>query len=349
MAPRNFDTFDPSSLQKTEDDVVVSTNFPSTHTSSNAITSPIQQNEIINDEKEFKPKIVWKNVLIFIYLHIAAIYGIYLCAFAKYQTLIFALLLEMAGGLGITAGAHRLWAHRTYKAKLPLRILLAIFQTIAVQNHIYEWSRDHRVHHKYSETNADPHNAKRGFFFSHIGWLLVKKHPDVISKGKRMYLDDLLEDPVVRIQKKFYKPLTILLCFILPTIIPVYAWNESFTNAYFISGVLKYIVTLHVTWLVNSVAHMFGNKPYDKRINPSENLLVSFLALGEGFHNYHHTFPQDYSTSEYGWNFLNPTRAFIDFMALIGQAYDRNKMEKDTILKRKIRTGNFNTMDEKIN
>jgi stearoyl-CoA desaturase (Delta-9 desaturase) len=94
---------------------------------------------------------------------------------------------------------------------------------------------------------------------------------------------------------------------------------------------------------------MFGNKPYDKRINPSENLLVSFLALGEGFHNYHHTFPQDYSTSEYGWNFLNPTRAFIDFMALIGQAYDRNKMEKDTILKRKLRTGSFNTIDEKIN
>jgi hypothetical protein len=87
MAPRNFDTFDPSSLQQTEDDIV-STHFPSTHTS-NANTTPIQQNQIINDEKEFKQKIVWKNVLIFIYLHIAAIYGIYLCAFAKYQTLIF--------------------------------------------------------------------------------------------------------------------------------------------------------------------------------------------------------------------------------------------------------------------
>jgi stearoyl-CoA desaturase (delta-9 desaturase) len=71
------------------------------------------------------------------------------------------------------------------------------------KNDIFEWSRDHRVHHKWSETNADPHNAKRGFFFSHIGWLLMKKHPDVIEKGKRLYVTDLLSDPIVRWQRKF--------------------------------------------------------------------------------------------------------------------------------------------------
>lgn len=56
--------------------------------------------------------------------------------------------------------------------------------TMALQNDIYDWSRDHRVHHKFSETDGDPHNAKRGFFFSHVGWLLCKKHPDVLNKGK---------------------------------------------------------------------------------------------------------------------------------------------------------------------
>lgn len=75
---------------------------------------------------------------------------------------IVALLVLLMGGQGITAGAHRLWAHRTYKAKLPLRILLAIFQTMAFQNHIYEWVRDHRAHHKFTDTDADPHNASRG-------------------------------------------------------------------------------------------------------------------------------------------------------------------------------------------
>ncbi len=76
-----------------------------------------------------------------------------------------------------------MWSHRSYKAKWPLRLILALSQTLALQRDIYEWAADHRVHHKYSETDADPHNAKNGFFFSHIGWLLVEKHPEVIKKG----------------------------------------------------------------------------------------------------------------------------------------------------------------------
>lgn len=71
-----------------------------------------------------------------------------------------------------------------------------------LQNDIYEWARDHRVHHKYSETDADPHNALRGFFFAHIGWLLVRKHPDVIEKGMKLELTDLKADKVVMFQRK---------------------------------------------------------------------------------------------------------------------------------------------------
>jgi stearoyl-CoA desaturase (delta-9 desaturase) len=73
---------------------------------------------------------------------------------------------------------------------------------ILFQNSIYEWSRDHRVHHKFSETDADPHNAKRGFFFSHMGWLLVKKHPDVRDKGKTVDMSDLEKDFVVVFQHR---------------------------------------------------------------------------------------------------------------------------------------------------
>lgn len=106
------------------------------------------------------------------------------------------------GGLGITAGAHRLWAHRSYKARFPLRVLLAFFNTVAFQDCALHWARDHRVHHKYSETDADPHNATRGFFFSHVGWLLCKKHPEVIAKGKGLDISDLKADPVLRFQKE---------------------------------------------------------------------------------------------------------------------------------------------------
>lgn len=148
--------------------------------------------------------IVWKNVLLFIILHSSLLYSLYaILTDWPFATIMFATAVGMTSGLGVTVGAHRLWSHRSYKAKLPLRIFLMIMQTTAGQNSLYEWCRDHRVHHKFSETDADPHNAKRGFFFSHMGWLMVKKHPDVLIRGASVPMSDLLEDPVVRFQQKY--------------------------------------------------------------------------------------------------------------------------------------------------
>merc|ERR1712096_330014 len=113
--------------------------------------------------------------------------------------------------------------------------------------------------------------------------------------------------------------------------------GESLTNAYFMA-VVRYVAVLHFTWLVNSAAHMFGMKPYDENIGPSENRLVSVLAMGEGFHNYHHTFPYDYSTSEWGFSF-NITTVLIEAMAAIGQVYDLRKATAETIKARVARTG----------
>uniref|UniRef100_G3TH81 Stearoyl-CoA desaturase 5 n=1 Tax=Loxodonta africana TaxID=9785 RepID=G3TH81_LOXAF len=240
--------------------------------------------------------------------------------------------------LGVTAGAHRLWSHRSYKAKLPLRIFLAVANSMAFQNDIFEWSRDHRVHHKYSETDADPHNARRGFFFSHIGWLFVRKHRDVIEKGRMLDVTDLLADPVVRFQRKYYKISVVLMCFVVPTLVPWYIWGESLWNSYFLASILRYTISLNVTWLVNSAAHMYGNRPYDKHISPRQNPLVTLGAIGEGFHNYHHTFPYDYSASEFGLNF-NPTTWFIDIMCRLGLATDRKRATQQVIEARKARTG----------
>lgn len=292
------------------------------------------------DTEKYELKIVWKNVIIFTSLHLGALYGLYrVFTSAKLLTTLFAFLMYKCSGLGITAGAHRLWAHRSYKAKWPLRLILIIFNTIAFQDAAIDWARDHRVHHKYSETDADPHNAKRGFFFSHVGWLLCRKHPEVKKKGKGIDLSDLQSDPIVAFQKKYYIILMPLLCFVMPALIPMYLWDETFMNAYLIPVVLRYVFTLNVTWLVNSAAHLFGNKPYDKTINPSENKGVAMFAFGEGWHNYHHVFPWDYKTSELGTYKYNLTTAFIDFFAWIGWAYDLKSVSQEMVKSRVLRTG----------
>lgn len=301
----------------------------------NGTTLPTQRNR-----KQHHQAIVWRNVMLFGYLHLAALYGVLLMfTSAKIATTIFAILMYQVSSIGITAGAHRLWSHRAYKAKWPLRVILIIFNTIAFQNHVYEWARDHRLHHKYSETNADPHNANRGFFFSHVGWLLCRKHPEIMEKGRGIDMADLLADPIVSFQKKYYKFLMPLLCFILPTILPVYFWGESWANSWFVATMFRYTFSLNVTWLVNSAAHMWGGRPYDRFINPSENITVALLALGEGWHNYHHVFPWDYKAAELGDYKLNMTTAFIDFFAKIGWAYDLKTVSADTVRKRVERTG----------
>ncbi|KAL1123253.1 hypothetical protein AAG570_002339 [Ranatra chinensis] len=231
------------------------------------------------------------------------------------------ILIGNLGGFGVTAGAHRLWAHRSYKAKLPLEIILIICFSISGQNSVFDWVRDHRVHHKFSETDADPHNARRGFFFSHVGWLMRRKHSQVIERGKRLDMTDVLMDPVVAFHTRHFIGMKIFWCFLFPTIVPPLFWSESWSISVLSMVFVRYVLGLNFTWLVNSAAHMWGNKPYDRRINPAENAGVAFLSLGEGWHNYHHVFPWDYKAGELGAGF-NLTTLIIDAFASIGWAYD---------------------------
>jgi len=292
------------------------------------------------DEEDVGPveqEIVWGNVVKFVILHSLALYGVTLLPSLSLPSWIFLFLTYQFSGLGITAGAHRLWAHKAYKAKLPLRLFLVVANSMAGQNSVYTWSRDHRLHHKCSETHGDPHNANRGFFFAHMGWLLVRKHPAVKKSGKTILMTDLEQDAVVMFQHRHYIPCFLLAGFIIPTIIPHLFWGEDLTTAYFVA-VIRYIAVLHFTWLVNSAAHLFGMKPYDKFIGPAENKLVSMLAMGEGYHNYHHTFPYDYSTSEWGLK-INTTTGFIHLMAWLGLAHSLRSPSKDTVYNRAVRTG----------
>ncbi|XP_050508797.1 acyl-CoA Delta-9 desaturase-like isoform X2 [Diabrotica virgifera virgifera] len=297
----------------------------------------------------FEQDLVLPNVSVYIILHALTIYGFYRITTTevKGSAILFSTFIGMLAILGVTAGAHRLWAHRTYKAKLPLRVFLMLLQTAALQNDLFIWVRDHRMHHKYTDTNADPHNSNRGFFFCHVGWLLMKKHPDVINKGKNIDMSDVANDPVVKFQRKYYTLLILALTFILPTIAMVHFFHETTVNALLIC-IGKLVLTLNGTWCVNSFAHMYGWRPFDSSINPVENLTVSIVGLGEGWHNYHHTFPWDYKAAELGNYRANLTTGFLDLMAYLGQAYDLKTVSPEMIKKRAARTGDGSYNFDKV-
>jgi len=179
-----------------------------------------------------------------------------------------------------------------------------------------------------------------------MGWLMVKKHPEVIKKGKAIDLSDLHAEPVVMFQHRHWVKMGLLFNVIIPTLMPM-LWGESAWNGFFVAFVLRYLVTLHITWTVNSLSHMFGYKPYDTRIAPNQNWFVATFALGEGWHNFHHTFPHDYATSELKWT-INTTTWLIDFLSLFGICYDRRKITDKVIENRKLRTGPDGNLEQKV-
>ncbi|XP_034827237.1 acyl-CoA Delta-9 desaturase-like [Maniola hyperantus] len=282
----------------------------------------------------FVTPIRWINTFLISFFHIiTTVYAVN--AFSQYgivpvwQSWLFELFMGGVSGFGVTAGAHRFWTHRAFKATLPLRIIFMICFSVSGQNNIFNWVRDHRVHHKFSETTADPHDARRGFFFSHVGWLMMKKHPLVVKEGNKLDMSDILDDPVVKFHAKYFYFFKIALCFVIPTVIKVIFWNDTWDMA-IVSTFARYLMSVNFTWSVNSFAHLWGHKPYDVNIMPVENWKVSFFAMGEGWHNYHHTFPWDYKAAELSY-FLNITTFYIDLFARIGWAYDLKKASPSLI------------------
>lgn len=183
----------------------------------------------------------WPMSIYLTLCHLWALSGLLRVPQCMPETLIFAFLLWPFSGLGITAGVHRLWSHRSYKAGRVVRGFLMLMNSIANQGSIWHWARDHRVHHKHSETDADPHNATRGFFFAHMGWLFVKKHPDVVFEGKKLDFSDLEADGFVVFQRRFDPWFAFFMCFFAPAIFGRWAWGETFWNGFFVAGSLRYV------------------------------------------------------------------------------------------------------------
>lgn len=132
--------------------------------------------------------------------------------------------------------------------------------------------------------------------------------------------------------------LTATFCFVLPFAIPVIFWNETIVNSWH-SVIMRYTINLHAFFLVNSAAHYYGTKTYDKNISATEDKVVAIATFGEGFHNYHHVFPSDYRNAELGNNYYNYSKLFIEVFAKLGWAYDLKTVRKNVVWKRFLRTG----------
>ncbi|KIY52154.1 delta 9-fatty acid desaturase protein [Fistulina hepatica ATCC 64428] len=254
----------------------------------------------------------WFNICVLVATPLIALYGLTAISRQR-ETVFFAIAYYVFSMLGITAGYHRLWSHRSYTAERPLQYFLLFGGTSAVQGSCLWWSKSHRSHHRFTDTDLDPYCAKRGFLWTHIGWMIVKTE----HHSGRVDVSDLRGDPLLQWQHQHYFALMATWGFILPTIIPV-LWSDFWGGLCF-SACLRLTVAHHGTFCINSVAHYLGSQPYDDRLSPRDHLLSAIVTMGEGYHNFHHQFPMDYRNA-YLWHQYDPTKWFIAVCNMIGLA-----------------------------
>jgi stearoyl-CoA desaturase (delta-9 desaturase) len=244
---------------------------------------------------------------------------------------VFCFLFFFLNGIGIGSGYHRLWSHRTYKAKAPLRVFLAIFGGMALQNSILIWCARHRVHHRDVDDNdKDPYSIGRGFWFAHIGWMLKD-----YSSGKIDYslVRDLEKDPVVAWQHRWYWTLVWSTNVGVPLLL---GWmTGDILGMFLLAGVLRLVINHHVTFFINSLAHMWGKQPYTDENTARDSHLLAMLTHGEGYHNYHHMFQSDYRNGIRWWH-IDLNKWFISLCAFLGMVSDRKRVPQFKVLRARL-------------
>lgn len=176
-------------------------------------------------------------------------------------------------------GYHRLWAHRSYNASPALEYWFALAGAASVEGSIKWWSRGHRAHHRYTDTDLDPYNAHKGFWWSHVGWMIWK------PRRKIGYADtsDLENNPVVRWQHKHYIPLILIMGLIVPMAVAGLGWGD-WRGGFFFAGAGRLLFVHHSTFCVNSLAHWLGDAPFDDKHTPRNHFITALVTNGEGYH-----------------------------------------------------------------
>ncbi|WP_410618869.1 acyl-CoA desaturase [Amycolatopsis sp. cmx-8-4] len=211
--------------------------------------------------------------------------------------LILAAVFYVFATLGVTVGFHRYFTHGAFKANRPLRIVLAVAGSMAVQGSVIFWVASHRRHHAFADREGDPHSPwlfgtspsalLRGFWHAHMGWMFGRE----VTNADR-FAPDLVADADLRVVNRFFW-LWITLSLALPAALGgllTWSWWGAVT-AFFWAGLVRIAFLHHVSWSVNSICHLIGERPFASRDKAANFWPLAILSMGESWHNSHHADP----------------------------------------------------------
>lgn len=246
----------------------------------------------------------------------------------NWGTVLASVILFYLTGISITAGYHRFFSHRAYRAHPIIESILLFFGSMAGQGSALRWSFDHRLHHAHVDTDEDPYSIKKGFWYAHMLWLFDKPReidPKIVP--------DLIKNKGIQFQHKHFP--------LLMVITNAIAWafvgmiTNDYWGAFFLAVWTRFFVLHHFTWFINSLAHTWGEKPFSEEHTAVDNYFLSLVTFGEGYHNYHHTFANDYRNG-IRWFHFDPTKWLIWTLSKIGLAHGLRRTDPYTIKRRMV-------------
>ena len=265
-------------------------------------------------------------IFIFVVLYHIAIIALIPTAIAVFSwgAFWFFLVTYIIGGISITAGYHRLFSHKAYNANPFYEWSVLITSLLAFEMSALKWCFDHRLHHNHVDTDEDPYSIDKGFWYAHILWLF-----DYERKFDPSLVPDLMRNPRVMFQDKYYIPLAIIVNALL---IGAACFFMDPMAAFFYGFLLRMAMVHHCTWFINSLCHTFGSKTYSRELSAVDNAALALLTFGEGYHNYHHAFAADYRNG-IRWYHFDPTKWLIWICSKFGFTKNLRSVNSVVLLK----------------
>lgn len=218
-----------------------------------------------------------------------------------------------ATGLSITAGYHRLFAHKGYEAHPIVQFIYLFFGAGAFQNSALKWCSDHRVHHMHVDKDDDPYSVNHGFWHAHIGWVCKSGNKKDFSHLSR----DLHENKLIMWQHNNIFIIGAISGWVLPALM---GWAlGSWLGGLALAGMTRIVLVHHFTFFINSLCHYWGKQTYTDRNTARDNGILALFTYGEGYHNFHHLFANDYRNG-IRWFHYDPTKWMIKTLSYFGFA-----------------------------
>lgn len=271
-------------------------------------------------------KIENRDTLYFVVAYHALILLLMPFCFSAFSWTAFAffLITYIIGGLSITVGYHRLYAHKAYDANPFFEWCVLLGSALSFEMSALVWSHDHRIHHNHVDTEKDPYSIKKGFWYAHIIWIF-----DYERNYNNALVADLEKNPRVAFQHRHYMAITVLVNLLVFLI--GWALVGAFASFYY-GFLLRVAMIHHCTWFINSLCHTIGSKTYARELSAVDNALLALLTFGEGYHNYHHSFAADYRNG-IRWYHFDPSKWVIWIAYKLGMTKKLRSINEITVQK----------------